>query len=503
MRLSPLPLLILAILLAFFPIASSAQATHWQEIKIPPLHTFKAAQPTRIVLPNGFVIFLEEDHALPFIDGTLTIRGGSRDEPPAKSGLTEIYGRAWRTGGSRTKTGDEMDDFLEARAAKVETESDVDSTGMRFSCLKENFDEVFVIFRDLLLNPEFRVDKIGIAKRSVSAAIAHRNDNAMGVAFREATKLGYGQQSPYARLVEYSTVDAVSRQDLLEWHKKHVYANNIILGLVGDFDSKNMEAKLRQEFGAVSKGPAFHTPDIAIEPAKPGYYLVEKTDVNQSTVVMVQPGIRRDDSDYYAVQVFNEAFGGGFSSRLFTAIRSQKGLAYAVSGHIGEAWDHPGLVRLFVATKTESTVEATQALFAEIEGLAKNPLSDEEVRRAKDSLLNSFIFQVDSPQKVLRQRIIAAFYEYPLDLLEKYQSEIQKVTTADVNRVAVKYLRKDQLAVLVLGNPSGFDKPLSTLGSVTKLDISIPSRKSADLARNTATEGGDERIVGGRNSIRQ
>src|SRR3984893_1240535 len=102
---------------------AAAQATTWQQIPIPPLPAFHPQQPKRIELPNGMVIFLQEDHELPLIDGTTRIRGGSHNEPSSKVGLTDIYGEVWRTGGTKTQTGDQLDDFLEVRAAKVETSS--------------------------------------------------------------------------------------------------------------------------------------------------------------------------------------------------------------------------------------------------------------------------------------------------------------------------------------------------------------------------------------------
>ena len=116
-----LNLFLLVSVLALACVAGFSQATDWKQIQFPKLHDFKPQQPKRIALPNGMVIFLQEDHELPLIDGTARIRGGSREEPAAKVGLVDIFGEAWRTGGTSEKTGDELDDFLEARAANVET----------------------------------------------------------------------------------------------------------------------------------------------------------------------------------------------------------------------------------------------------------------------------------------------------------------------------------------------------------------------------------------------
>jgi zinc protease len=467
-----------AISLSSLPQATS-QATNWQKIPIPPLPAFQPQQPKRIELANGMVIFLQEDHELPLIDGTARIRGGSRNEPASKVGLTDIYSEVWRTGGTKSQTGDQLDDYLEVRAAKVETGGGPDSTTISWSCLKGDQDDVFKVFVDLLRNPEFRADKIDIAQKGEYDGISRRNDEIGGIAQREAAKLAYGADNPYTRDPEYATVGAITRQDLIDWHGKYAQPNNIILGISGDFDSATMEAKLRTAFEAWPKGPALPKDDIQYAPAKPGYYLIPKDDGNQSNIHMVTLGTTRDNPDYYAISVFNEAFGGGFSSRLFNDIRTKRGLAYSVGGGIGTNFGHPGVLQVVMGTKSQSTIEAVQAAGDDIDDLAKHPISDEELQRAKDAILNTFIFRLDSPDKILGERMTYEFYGYPPDWLDKYQAEIKKITAADVSRVAAKYMHRDQLAVLVVGNTKEFDKPLSSLGPVKEIDITIPPPPAA------------------------
>jgi zinc protease len=455
--------------------ASTSEGTAaWRQIPIPPLPPFNPQKPKRIELSNGMVVLLQEDHELPLIDAVARIHDGSRSEPASKTGLVDLYGEVWRTGGTKSQTGDQLDDYLEVRAAKVETGGSADSTTISLSCLKADFDDVFKAFNDLLRTPEFRSEKLDLAQKEAFDSISRRNDEAGGIASREALKLAYGASNPYAREPEYATIAAITRQDLLDWHKRYVQPNNIIFGIVGDFDSAAMEAKLRQAFGSWPKGTAWKKPEIKFQPAVPGYYQVTKNDVNQSIIRMVALGITRDNPDYFAVEVLNEAFGGGFSSRLFRNIRTELGLAYNVGGSVGARFDHPGVLQLSMGTKSATTVQSIQALYAQIDDLKAHPIGQDEIKRAKDSILNSFVFNLDSPEKLLREQMSYAFYGYPADFLERYRSGIEKVETADVARVAAKYLHKDQLAVLVVGNPVEFDKPLSSLGSVKEIDISIP-----------------------------
>lgn len=448
-----------------------AQARRPEEISTPPLRSFTIPQPKRVALPNGMVLLLMEDRELPIIRGTARIRGGSRDVPADKTGLAGILAQAWRTGGTPTRTGDQLDEFLESRAAIVETSGGTDSTSVSLNVLKNDFDTVFPIFLDLLRNPAFRQEKIDLAKTQANTAISRRNDEAAEIRSREAAKLGYGADSPYARQPEYATIAAITRDDLLAFHRQFVHPNNIVFGIAGDFDSAAMERKLRQAFASWQRGPKAPPAPAAGTAAKPGVYYVAKEDVNQSNVAMVHGGIRRDNPDYAAVQVLNEILA---SERLFPRIRTQQGLAYSVGGGVGAEWDYPGLFRAVVGTKSETTLQAIESLRKELSAVRTEPIPAEELARAKDSILNQYIFTMDSRAKILNQAMNLEFYGYPSDWYQRYPERVRQVTADDVARVARKYVQPDALATLVVGRQQDFDKPLSTLGTVTPVDITIP-----------------------------
>jgi zinc protease len=457
------------------PAKTPAQAQPWTKIPIPPLRAFKPAQPRRIELSNGLVIFLQEDHELPFIDGTILIRGGSRDVPAAKAGMVSMYGEAWRTSGSATKAGDALDTELAEKAASIETGGGLATTSVSWSSFKQDFDSVFGETVDLLLHPQFKTDKLQLAQREMATGISRRNDDPDGIASRESTMLVYGKNSPYAREAEYATVAAVTLDDLKAWHDRTVVPNDIIVAVEGDFDSAAMEAKLRKAFEPLPRGTAIEALKVDFPGPKPGVYFADKEDVNQSTVEIVGLGTERSNPDYYALSVMNEIFSGGvFGNRLTQNVRTRLGLAYAVGGSYGALYDHPGVFRSSAGTKSVSSVAATQAILDEIGRLKTDPPTPAEMRKAKDQVLNSFIFNFDTPEKTLNEQAVLAFYGYPPDFLDRYKDGIEKVTAADVTRVANKYIDVSKLAILVVGNKSEIKPPLSALGKVTDLDITIP-----------------------------
>ena len=462
--------------LVIAPNALQAQQNKlWEQIPIPKLHEFKPHQPQRIELKNGIVLFLQEDHELPFVYGSVLIPSGARDEDPAKTGLVALYGQAWRTSGTAKLNGDALDDLLEARAAHIETGGDVDSTALSWDSLKSDSEQVFSLAMDLLFHPKFSEEKLQLAQQQAATGIVRRNDDEDEIARRESDKLVYGVNSSYTRQPELVTIGAVTVDDLQAWHERTI-SGKLIVAISGDFDPAAMEAWLRAAFEplpAVKIAPARHD-DFA--GPRPGVYFINKEDVNQSNIEIVGLGTDRRNPDVPALAVMNEILGGSFASRMFQKIRTELGLAYAVGGGYGYAWDHPGIFRATVLTKSATTVDATKAALAELDGLTNRPFTAEELARAKDNILNSFLFRYDTRAKVLAERVRLEFYGYPADYLETYKAALEKVTVADLNAVAKKYIHPGKMAILVVGNGPEIKPGLEELklGPSQKVDITIP-----------------------------
>jgi zinc protease len=468
-------LLGLALSTAIITPSFAQQAKPWEQIPIPKLPAFKPQQPKRIELKNGIVVFLQEDHELPFVSGSVLIPGGSRDEDPAKTGLIGLYGQAWRTSGTAKMDGDAMDDLLEAKAAHIETNGDDDSTSIAWDSLKGDAGQVFSLAMDLLFHPQFSPEKLELAKQQEATAIVRRNDDEGAIAERESAKLVYGPSSPYTRQPELATVGAVTVADLQAWHDRTL-KGKLIVGISGDFDPAEMEARVRAAFEnlpAATPEPARHD---AFPGPRPGVYFIDKEDVDQSNVEIVGLGVDRRNPDAPTLAVLNEILGGGFASRLFQKVRTELGLAYDVGGGFGLEYDHPGMFTVSVETKSASTVDATRATEAEIAGTNTKPFTEAELKRAKDDILNSFLFRYDTRDKVLDEREKLEFYGYPADYLETYEAGIEKVTLADVTAAARKYIHPDKLAILVVGNGPEIKPALDTLGQGTPqpIDITIP-----------------------------
>jgi zinc protease len=447
----------------------------WEQIPIPALHEFHPQQPKRIELKNGIVLFLQEDHELPFVSGSVLIPSGARDEDPAKTGLVSLYGQAWRTSGTAKMDGDALDDLLEAKAAHIETEGGEGETSLSWDSLKGDSDQVFALAMDLLFHPKFNAEKLQLAQQQEATGIVRRNDEEAEIANREAAKLVYGANSPYTRQPELATIGAVTLDDLQAWHDRTI-GGKLIVGVSGDFDPVAMEAKLRAAFAGLPAAKALPARHDEFAGPKPGVYFIDKEDVNQSNVEIVGLGTDRHNPDAPTLAVMNEILGGGFTSRLFQKVRTELGLAYAVGGGYGMAYDHPATFRVQVMTKSATTVDATKAALAELAGLNARPFTEVELKRAKDNILNSFLFRYDTRDKVLAEQERLEFYGYPANYLETYKAGMEKVTVADLTAAAKKYIHPEKLAVLVVGNGPEIKPGLDALdlGPARPIDITIP-----------------------------
>jgi len=441
----------------------------------PKLHEIKTPAVVRETLPNGMRLLLVEDHELPQVCFRAVVRCGVVGEPAGKVGLANLFGEVQRTGGTTTMSGDAVDQLLDNLGAEVNTGIGEAWGTVDGWTLVENLDTVLPVFAQILTAPAFAEDKVELGKTHLRSVIARRNDDVMGIAFREFQKLVYGARSPYARQIEYDDVNGLTRDDLLAFHRIHYRPNATILAVWGDFKAAEMKARLAQTFAgwkAAGPAPVIALPPVA--PQTPSLNYIEKKDIEQTYILMGQLGLRIDDPDYPAINIMSDILGGGFASRIFVKVRTEKGLAYAAGGWMNAAWDHPGAFYFFTSTKPSTTGEALAAMLEEIRKIREAPVSDDELTRAKEGYLNGYAFEYDSTGKIVNRLATHEFYGYPADFNVRLRDAVEKVTREDVLRVARKYLHPEALTILAIGRQEQFDKPLATFGTVTTIDIAIP-----------------------------
>ncbi len=461
-----------AVLLVLFAAPLAAQKGPKGPFDFPKLNPLKNPPVTQVTLKNGIKLFLIEDHRFPTIDMSGMFFASSAFEPAEKAGLAALTGTVLRTGGTEKMSGDQIDRELETMAASIETSISDESGSIHTSMLKEDLDKVLPILADILRRPVFDPEKIDLARIEARTDISRRNDDIGQIADREFIKVIYGAQSPYARQSEYATIDAIGRDDMVAFYKAYFHPDNMWLAVWGDFNSKQMIRKIDAVFGdwpaSGLKLPAL--PEVNYE-FKSTVNYIEKTDVNQSNIVVGHIGGLLSDPDYAVLSVMNRILS---FDRMFKRIRTDEGLAYSVWGYYGSGYKVPGAFSAGAQTKSESTAKAIAIMLDEMKRIRSVEVSDEELKRAKDQFLNTYVFQFDSRAKIIRNLLQLAYYGYPLDFSEQLIKKIEAVTKADVLQAAKKHLRPEQVQILVVGQQADFDKPLSTFGPVNPIDIAIP-----------------------------
>ena len=452
----------------------------WNPMRLtfPPPGTIPEVQADRFQLDNGMVVYLARDAEFPDLTGSLLVHTGTMYDPPEKAGLARLTGVVMRSGGTAKMPGDSLDGRLEAIGASLETSIDETSGSASFYCLKEYGEEVLGLLRDLLREPAFPQEKLDLARLQVRRQIASRNDDPNAIGRRVFRQVIFGQDHPYARDIEFATLNAITRTDLQDFHKRFFAPNRMILTITGDLDPAAMKAKLTALFGDWPRSAETLPADPPVPPddVAGGIFYAEKTQVTQSTIYVGQVGIRADSPDLPALDVLGEILGGGFSSRIVSHIRTLRGLAYSAGASSGAGYPHPGIFQAYALTRSDSTLVTLDLLKRELNRITTEAPSDDEVGRARESLLNSFVFNFRSRGQVVSREAYYEFYGYPRDFLTTYQESLRKVTAGDILRVAKAHLHPDRMKVLIVGDATAFERPISSLGQVQAVDLTIPGR---------------------------
>jgi zinc protease len=465
MQKKPFPILcgLLLVLIAY----SCIQLSDKRLLRNPDTFTFKPVHykvphPARVMLNNGMVLYLLEDHELPLIEMSALIRTGAIYEPPEYAGLASLTGEVMRTGGTETMSPDEIDETLEYIDAQVAVSIDTESGSASLSVMKKDFDQGLDIFSRILRSPRFAAERLAIAKEQKIAALRQVNDNPQSLAFRQFRKLLY-RGNPRGNLPTIDTIKRIERGDLHRFYQIFFHPNRIILGVSGDFSSADMITKIKNSFGD------WKTVDTAIPTVAPPQKIAElsvnylRKKVPQSTIIIGSLAPKKQNPDYYAFEIVNYILGGGgFSSLLTSEIRSSRGLAYSVGSFYRADVDY-GVFGAYCMTKSSSTGQALSLMFDIMKRMGETSL-ESQLRQAKESLINSFIFAYTSSAQIVAQTMSLEYDHLPAVFLEQYPAKIQAVTLNDVQGTARTYLHPEQSVMLVVGDGKAFDKLPSRFG---------------------------------------
>jgi zinc protease len=463
--------------------AKSVRGPRPEQFTFKPLN-FKPPKPAeyRTTLSNGLVVYIAEDHDIPWFSGSLMVRTGPFLEPKEKLGVDGFTSTIMRTGGTTIMNGEQINERMDFLAGSVSPTS--------LSIHIRHLDEGFKIWMDLLNNPAFPEDKLRREKDLALPSIRNRNKNVSQVASRTWRGLLYGEDSPIAAEMTEATVNSIIRDDLIVWHQKYWGANNAILIVTGDFKKAEMLQKLEETFGK------WRTAEKAVPPipnvqqaAKAGVYMVQPEVIpNQGIIQIGHIGILQNDPDYPAVDLMNYILGGGsFASRITKVVRTDYGLAYSANSSYPGGIQYPEVFRAFCQTKNSTVAFAAQLMLDLIERMRAGEVTVADLAMAKKARLASFPAMFPSIGAIVRNFASLEFNQRPMDYYDVYEAKYEKVTVTDIKRVAQKWLQPDKLVILVSGNiegcKAGADKTLPDQSTIDAMAAKFGGRTLEGLAK--------------------
>lgn len=451
------------------PVLGDPRAMTFQAVE------FSPPEPDRVVLENGMVVYLLEDHELPLVSVTVTMRTGSWLDPIDKIGLASMTGAVMRTGGGGGLSAEQVDAELEQFAGDVSIGIGRQSGSASLDVLSKDVPRGLEILAGLLRRPAFDPARVELAKLQAIEGIRRRQDHPGSIVGREFAKVLYGPDHPSARESSLDSITRMTRDDLVTFHRDTIHPNGMILGVTGDFKKDEMLAALRKVFGDWKKGtvPELRIADVPeAEPSRPVVRFVSK-ETSQTHLRLGHLSIKEDDPDYVALAIANDILGGSsFRSRLFNDVRTKRGLAYSVGSRLNTGTHDQGVWLMRAETKLTSTQEVIERFVANIERMRAEPVTDTELAEAKEAYVNSFVFSFASPSAIVSRLVELEYDGLPKDFLQQLRAKVVSLTKEEVQAAAKRHLRPDRLKIVAVGSGEALPKALATFGEVKEITLS-------------------------------
>ncbi len=407
-------------------------------------------QPKKIVLKNGLTVLLLENHQLPVVSVDVMIKAGSITDPAGYAGLanftTEMLAK-----GTFSRSAFDIADNFDFVGAQFSVKCDYDAVFISLTALAKDFNRTVPVLFDLLTKPAFDSLETGRLKAELLSAIEAKGDRPNTQSDEALNRMLYGLH-PYAHpeMGDAESVSRISRQDLAGHHQRHYAPNNCIIAVVGDFKSSQIKKILEQN---LENWPSRNIPKLILPeiPAigQPRALLINRQ-INQAYINLGFLGPKRNDPGYQAIRVMNYILGGGgFVSRLVKNIRMIQGLAYDVDSNYDPRTDF-GPYALSVQTKCASADTAVKSLIAEMRRIQQEPVSDEELKEAKDYIRGSYPFRFETNGQTARQFLYVELYGLGRDYFRQDMEKTLAVTKDDVMAAAIKYLKPDNFLLAMV-----------------------------------------------------
>lgn len=443
-------------------------------------------------LPNGLRVVVIEHHEQPAVSLRLLIKAGAIYDPPEKPGVAQATA-ALLDQGTQTRSAQDIAQAIDFVGGQLNAGAGWDSTFVSAAVTSDHLDLAMELLADIVLHPIFKDEEIERWRKQTLSGLRVQMQDPKFLAAAAFQRLVFGQH-PYARPIggTSTSVRAIRREDMVQFHRTHYRPNTAIIAIVGDVRPTAAFAAVEKYLGGWKAAPPPPLPSSSTpERRAPRLLVIDKPDAVQTEIRIGQVGIARTDPDYFVAQVFNAILGGGSGGRLFREIRSRRGLTYGAYSQFAERLQ-PGYFWINTYTKTESTVEAIDAIFQEIDRIRSESVPADELQARKAYITGAFPLQIETPDGIATQVLDALFYGYGKEYLETYRDRLRAVTAEQVMTFAKTRIHPDRSVIVLVGNAKVFEAELKQkFPTMEKIAYSDLDLLQPDLKRKK-----DEAIAG-------
>ncbi len=453
---------IFAITLAVILMLSAAlQAV---EMKIPDIE--------KATLDNGLDVYIIEQHEVPIVSMRLVIPGGTLYDTEETAGLANLTSGLLRKG-TTTRTGLEVSEEIDFIGGQLGAGAGNDAIYATSTVLAKHIDKGMELLADIVINPIFPDEEVEKLKNQIVGAIMQGKSDPTTIRDMQFAKFVFGNH-PYGlpSIGTEETMMLLTQDDVKEFYNKYFIPNNAFLLIVGDVSTAEVLGKVRNYFGDWKEG----TPVDLNLPEMPEItgrkvYLIDKPDATQSFIAIGHQGLSRTNPDAFKVRVMNYILGGGgFVSRLMKNVRSEKGLTYGINSGF-DYNRHTGSFYVKTFTKNESTGEAIESIFDEMNKIRQEPIKETELEECQGFYSGYLPLQFETPANIASWMETIYLYDLGDDYYTRYIQSVNQATVDDVQEVANEYIDPNDCLIVVVGKAEEIQDQLAQFGEIEVIPL--------------------------------
>lgn len=403
------------------------------------------------ILPNGLTVVVVEDPRLPLVSYRLAFRTGDAHDPADLPGLMDML-TGLLTEGTESRTSREIADEVARLGATLQAGANSDYTTVAASSLTTFCDQILELLADVALRPVFPANEVELTKQNTKESLKQQRAQPSFLASEMVARVMFGQHPYHVTAPTPEAVDAITRERLVEFHRKTFIANNAVLFVAGDVKQDELLQKVENLFGSWQPGsiPSDNFPGLP-ERSSRVVYLIDRPGSAQANIVISNTGITRTSQDYFPLLLMHTVLGANASSRLFMNLREDKGYTYGAYSSL-DARRTAGTFRATAEVRTPVTGDSLKEFFYELNRIRDEAVGEDEMADAKSYLTGVFPLRLETQEGLVDQLVQIKMFGLPENYLEVYRDRIQAVTIAQVQEVAQRYVRPNEAAIVIVGD---------------------------------------------------